>query len=75
MTGRLWLGLLVICVAAGKAESARKAVCADLEIWQCNTNMNLVCASNGLTYGNECLLCKEIHESKKNILVKRQGAC
>ncbi|XP_014330398.1 serine protease inhibitor Kazal-type 1-like [Xiphophorus maculatus] len=78
MTGRLVLGLLIICVAAiaaRKSENRRKAVCADRMIWTCTTNLHPVCGSDGQSYDNECLLCKEMHESYKDILVAKPGHC
>ncbi|XP_054897695.1 serine protease inhibitor Kazal-type 1-like [Poeciliopsis prolifica] len=74
MTGRLWLGLLVICVAAGMSGS-RKAECPDPEIFVCTLSVRPVCGSNGQTYGNECLLCKEMHKTKEKISISKDGHC
>ncbi|XP_027875017.1 ovomucoid-like isoform X2 [Xiphophorus couchianus] len=75
MTGRLVvLGLLIICVAAVKA-GPRKAKCPDPEIFACKLNVRPVCGSNGQTYGNECLLCKEMQETNKKISVTQEGHC
>ncbi|XP_043970571.1 serine protease inhibitor Kazal-type 1-like isoform X2 [Gambusia affinis] len=68
------LGLLIICVAAGKAGS-RKAKCPDPEIFSCTLTVRPVCGSNGQTYGNECLLCKEMRESNQKISIAKNGHC
>ncbi|XP_043970568.1 serine protease inhibitor Kazal-type 1-like isoform X3 [Gambusia affinis] len=68
------LGLLIICVAAGKAGS-RKAECFDDKIWDCTSNVNPVCGNNGVTYANECFLCNEIRKTKKHLSVINQGTC
>ncbi|XP_043970569.1 serine protease inhibitor Kazal-type 1-like [Gambusia affinis] len=78
MTGRLFLVLLIICVAAvaaHKCEDNRKAVCADPRIWTCTLTVRPVCGSNGKTYGNECLLCKEQRETKQKIFIAKDGHC
>ncbi|XP_054897693.1 serine protease inhibitor Kazal-type 1-like [Poeciliopsis prolifica] len=74
MTGRLWLGLLIICVAAGEAES-RKADCFLDNFWECTYTIRPVCGSDGITYPNECLLCKEMGETKKSISVAKDEPC
>uniref|UniRef100_A0A3B3YXM1 Kazal-like domain-containing protein n=1 Tax=Poecilia mexicana TaxID=48701 RepID=A0A3B3YXM1_9TELE len=69
MNGRLIvLGLLIICIAAGKKLSIF------LFIFACTFNVIPVCGSNGQSYGNECLLCREI-ETNKEILVAKDGTC
>ncbi|XP_008414573.1 trypsin inhibitor ClTI-1-like [Poecilia reticulata] len=78
MTGRLLLGLLIICVAAvaaRRSENMRKPFCANRRIWKCTTYFYPVCGTDERTYDNECLLCKEMHETSKNILVAKPGRC
>ncbi|XP_043970565.1 serine protease inhibitor Kazal-type 1-like isoform X2 [Gambusia affinis] len=72
------LGLLIICVAAvaeGLAPFLRTPKCADAGIWGCKTKMRMVCGSNGVTYANECLLCKALPKSKKYIVIAKDGPC
>uniref|UniRef100_A0A3B3V987 Kazal-like domain-containing protein n=1 Tax=Poecilia latipinna TaxID=48699 RepID=A0A3B3V987_9TELE len=51
-----------------------EATCPDPKIFACTFNVIPVCGSNGQSYGNECLLCKEI-ETNKEILVAKDGMC
>uniref|UniRef100_A0A3B5RAP0 Kazal-like domain-containing protein n=1 Tax=Xiphophorus maculatus TaxID=8083 RepID=A0A3B5RAP0_XIPMA len=53
----------------------QQAKCPDPEIFACKLNVRPVCGSNGQTYGNECLLCKEMQESNKKISVTQEGHC
>ncbi|XP_043970573.1 probable pancreatic secretory proteinase inhibitor [Gambusia affinis] len=69
------LGLLIICVAAGMAGSARKASCGDPVTWKCKSNVHPVCGSDGYSYGNECFLCNEIRGSKQEISIVKDGYC
>ncbi|XP_007567733.1 serine protease inhibitor Kazal-type 1-like [Poecilia latipinna] len=79
MTGRLVvLGLLIICVAADATNmsgSTRKPACPDGNIGRCTKILDPVCGSNGVTYDNECLLCSEMHETKRDIWITKQGRC
>uniref|UniRef100_A0A3P9MSN0 Kazal-like domain-containing protein n=1 Tax=Poecilia reticulata TaxID=8081 RepID=A0A3P9MSN0_POERE len=72
MTGRLLLGLLIILML--HFSCVQQANCGDPGIWKCKMKVQIVCGSNGQSYGNECLLCKEI-ETSKNILVAKPGRC
>uniref|UniRef100_A0A3B3TWL3 Kazal-like domain-containing protein n=1 Tax=Poecilia latipinna TaxID=48699 RepID=A0A3B3TWL3_9TELE len=41
----------------------------------CTKILDPVCGSNGVTYDNECLLCSEMHETKRDIWITKQGRC
>uniref|UniRef100_A0A8C1N094 Si:dkey-203a12.9 n=1 Tax=Cyprinus carpio TaxID=7962 RepID=A0A8C1N094_CYPCA len=41
----------------------------------CPMNYAPLCGTNGITYGNECMLCAAIKASKTKILIRKQGRC
>uniref|UniRef100_A0A3B5R9U2 Kazal-like domain-containing protein n=1 Tax=Xiphophorus maculatus TaxID=8083 RepID=A0A3B5R9U2_XIPMA len=53
----------------------RQPSCPDGKIGKCTKILDPVCGSNGVTYSNECLLCKEIFETKRDIWITKQGPC
>ncbi|XP_063740773.1 serine peptidase inhibitor, Kazal type 4 [Eleginops maclovinus] len=80
MIGRLvFLGLLLICVAADAEEDSgflRKPSCPDMEeIMACPLNLAPVCGSDGNTYANECTLCVQRQTTKMNILIAKEESC
>ncbi|XP_044047705.1 serine peptidase inhibitor, Kazal type 4 isoform X1 [Siniperca chuatsi] len=85
MTGRVvFLGLLLICVAAGNkhldaVENSgllRKPSCPDMEeVVACPLNLAPVCGSDGNTYANECTLCAHRQTTKMDILIAKEESC
>ncbi|XP_054636057.1 serine protease inhibitor Kazal-type 1-like [Dunckerocampus dactyliophorus] len=79
MTGKiLLLGLLLVCVAADIKNSGmpREPSCAGAtKNMMCVMVYIPVCGSDGITYGNECVLCATIQASGRNILIAKDGAC
>uniref|UniRef100_A0A3B3XQA6 Kazal-like domain-containing protein n=1 Tax=Poecilia mexicana TaxID=48701 RepID=A0A3B3XQA6_9TELE len=53
----------------------RQPACPDGNIGRCTKILDPVCGSNGVTYDNECLLCSEMHETKRRIYVVKEGHC
>ncbi|KAF4105250.1 hypothetical protein G5714_014581 [Onychostoma macrolepis] len=41
----------------------------------CPMNFSPLCGTNGITYGNECMLCAAIKASNTKILIRNQGQC
>ncbi|KAI7801374.1 putative serine protease inhibitor Kazal-type 2 [Triplophysa rosa] len=41
----------------------------------CPMNYDPVCGTNGITYGNECMMCSAIKESKTKIKIMNLGEC
>ncbi|XP_014907090.1 serine protease inhibitor Kazal-type 1-like [Poecilia latipinna] len=79
MNGRLIvLGLLIICIAADAAamypQRYHKVICPT-KIYGCTKIMRPVCGTDGVTYANKCLLCKEMYETKRRIYVVKEGHC
>ncbi|XP_034544432.1 probable pancreatic secretory proteinase inhibitor [Notolabrus celidotus] len=80
MKGRVvFLGLLLICVAADAGEDSdllRKPSCPDMEeIVACPLNLAPVCGSDGNTYANECTLCAHRQMTKMDVLVAKEESC
>uniref|UniRef100_A0A3Q3XC63 Kazal-like domain-containing protein n=1 Tax=Mola mola TaxID=94237 RepID=A0A3Q3XC63_MOLML len=49
--------------------------CHDSDIVACPLNLAPVCGSDGNTHPNECTLCVERQQTKKDILIVKEGAC
>ncbi|XP_034387025.1 serine protease inhibitor Kazal-type 4 [Cyclopterus lumpus] len=80
MIGRVvFLGLLLICVAADPEENSglrRKPSCPDTEeILACPLNLAPVCGSDGNTYANECALCVQRRTTRVDILIAKEEGC
>ncbi|XP_028310874.1 serine peptidase inhibitor, Kazal type 4 [Gouania willdenowi] len=80
MTGRLvFLGLLLICVAAAATEKSgqmRKPSCPTMDdLNACPLNYAPICATDGNTYPNECALCVRRATTKMDILIVKEGNC
>ncbi|CAL8288983.1 unnamed protein product [Arctogadus glacialis] len=80
LTGRAGVvfGLLAVFVVTGGAEEPglpRKPACHDPEELACPLNLDPMCGSDGVTYGNECVLCVERQITKTNIMISKEGNC
>ncbi|XP_023135691.1 serine peptidase inhibitor, Kazal type 4 [Amphiprion ocellaris] len=75
----IFLGLLLICVAAGAEEKSpheRRPSCLDMpEILACPMNLAPVCGNDGNTYANECTLCAQSRKIKMDIYVVKDESC
>ncbi|XP_068448708.1 serine peptidase inhibitor, Kazal type 4 [Clinocottus analis] len=79
MIGRVvFLGLLLVCVAADPEENSGllKPSCPDTaEILACPLNLAPVCGSDGNTYANECALCAQRQITRVDILIAKEEGC
>ncbi|XP_061736205.1 serine protease inhibitor Kazal-type 1-like [Nerophis ophidion] len=79
MTGKiLLLGLLLVCVAADKMNprNGREPTCSDIKgPVLCAMVYNPVCGSDGVTHGNECMLCGKRKSTNQNIWIVKDGPC
>ncbi|XP_077427596.1 putative pancreatic secretory proteinase inhibitor [Vanacampus margaritifer] len=80
MTGRILLGLLLICVVADQEAFARRQPfppsCPDTDgPFVCFMIYRPVCGTDGITYSNECTLCYHIQKTKRHIQIAFTGEC
>ncbi|KAK7138465.1 hypothetical protein R3I94_013937 [Phoxinus phoxinus] len=66
--------IVLICVLVAISDGARVPNCR-YSSNICTMQYAPVCGSNGITYGNECMLCGAIRGSKTKILIQKQGPC
>ncbi|XP_043837693.1 serine protease inhibitor Kazal-type 1-like [Dromiciops gliroides] len=70
----LSLALCYFLDAARAEDQAQDANC-DKYIVKCPRNSAPVCGTDGVTYGNECMLCLEMEEKGIKIQIKKYGKC
>ncbi|XP_061888457.1 probable pancreatic secretory proteinase inhibitor [Entelurus aequoreus] len=79
MTGKiLLLGLLLVCVAADTMNPGnwREPSCSIIKgPVMCAMVYIPLCGSDGVTYGNECMLCGKRQSTMQNILIVKDGPC
>ncbi|XP_073777822.1 trypsin inhibitor ClTI-1-like [Danio rerio] len=73
--------VLVLCLAALARSAAFPFVfnninpqCFKYNV-MCPRNYEPVCGTDGVTYGNECMLCLKNKEDKTNISISKMGEC
>ncbi|GAA6092510.1 trypsin inhibitor ClTI-1-like [Tachysurus ichikawai] len=66
---------LVALTAADDNNTPRQANCEKYVTDACTRELMEVCADDGTTYGNECMLCVESRQKNKNLMVVKTGRC
>ncbi|KAG1935563.1 serine protease inhibitor Kazal-type 1-like [Pimephales promelas] len=66
--------IVLLCVLVAISDGARMANCRHSSN-MCTMQYSPVCGSNGITYGNECMMCGAIKASGTQILVQKIGPC
>ncbi|KAM5137954.1 trypsin inhibitor ClTI-1-like [Mantella aurantiaca] len=75
------LKVLVICLVSGLAYTApsvkkpRMPLCSRFADNQCMLEYKPICATDGYTYGNECVLCMENRERTETVQIQHDGPC
>nr|XP_046179740.1 trypsin inhibitor ClTI-1-like isoform X1 [Oncorhynchus gorbuscha]XP_046179741.1 trypsin inhibitor ClTI-1-like isoform X2 [Oncorhynchus gorbuscha] len=75
---RLILALVCVAVLARGAslpDGTTEADCSQYNLPMCPRNYEPVCGSDGTNYSNECMLCFENMEQKRNIHIRSKGEC
>ncbi|XP_028834038.1 serine peptidase inhibitor, Kazal type 4 [Denticeps clupeoides] len=79
MLGKVVVLFTLFLLSAGAEEKPmqeREPVCSDLvNIPACPLNLQPVCASDGVTYPNECALCVQRLATKTDIWITKDGSC
>ncbi|XP_015205125.2 trypsin inhibitor ClTI-1-like [Lepisosteus oculatus] len=80
-TTRLFVFLAAAFCLAGLARGASipsggtPPDCGQYMIPACPRNFDPVCGTNGVVYGNECMLCADNMEKNTNFLISKRGEC
>ncbi|XP_032106194.1 serine protease inhibitor Kazal-type 1 [Sapajus apella] len=68
------LVLLSLSGNTGAEPEGRKPNCYNT-VNGCTKIFNPVCGTNGVTYGNECMLCLENQRRQVPVYIKKSGVC
>ncbi|KAM3918464.1 chymotrypsin inhibitor-like [Leptodactylus fuscus] len=64
-----------LVLAVPHVKRPREPSCSRNEDAPCPYENKPICGTDGFTYGNECLLCRENRERTNKVLIKDEGRC
>ncbi|XP_004686915.1 PREDICTED: pancreatic secretory trypsin inhibitor [Condylura cristata] len=77
ITGLFLLSALALLTSSGNtgADSLKREAKCSSEINGCPRIYNPVCGTDGNTYSNECILCRENEKRQIPVLIQKSGPC